>query len=789
MAIRLKNVSIKEYWILVAFLAVLCVSLSRYVMNGEPRTVASGQPTESIALYDGVTVIQPLTITQDMNWRGGHYALWFTRASEGSGGTLRFTLAQGSHVEEKAIALSELSENGYFPLPLTMTALTGGQASLTLETEGVEQGALSLGCGRDYYGFGETLVNAQKSGYTLAQEYRWHITDWEYGLRLCCYLLVAAGCITLFFIVRGVRKTGEESAGRCLAVFGVLTGIFFAMYFIYDSSILIEPTYAEAVSNFLKYAREESFLSNLLITDAGYLPLFQRLITLFFMKILRIPAHTALYVMQLTACLCCCMIWAFFVLSPFQRLLHLPQRVLFCFLMMGVCFYKETLFFTNFVYWGVLLLLLVMISDMERWNGAVSIMITLVCCLICLSKGVYVIFFPFMAVCLLLFFKSMGRREKGYAFFVMAAAILQMVYSFGGNGDGAGWMRSAENMGQLGFWFKLAVRVCVDVTVYFFTCLGAYAEKLQKILPILTVLVCLAVVGGFVYQIVLPLIRKEKIADKWRILYALVLFQFATCAFYRITVKSVPAEWEEVFRMFSEQPGDKYEIFSTVTAFLIWVVLFSILGDSYRRGREKESGKVYAAGRMTPELCGTMLLAFLCILCCPRLQLTGIGRSEVSDGRTYEGNIDTGWQQAKEVILKDAFFVPAREEFWSYSKNVTVYQLGEERYFEESYGVNLGAMEEGYRSEYTLEEDMRAENVIELWVQTPERIWTSPCHVTLLDAQNNVLQEAVQFTADRNRRMGFYFAEPVNGMRTMRFTDEEGKEVYIDDYVCWITAW
>lgn len=774
MGVKLRLASAGKYLFPAVFMVILCMSLSRYIVNGEPRFVAMEPPAEeSIALYDGVMIVQPLTITQDMNWRGGHYALMFTQVAEGCTGELLLNLTQGNHIENVSVKLSELSENAFIPMPLTMTALTAGQASLSISTKDVERGDLSLGCGRDYYGFGEALVNTQTSGYTLAQEYHWHITDWEYKLRLCCYLLVVAGCAGLLFLIRSIEGAGQETAGKCLAVFAVLTGVFFAMFFVYDSSILIEPTYAEAVSNFLKYAREESFITNLLMTDAGYLPLLQRLITLFFVKVLRIPAHTALYAMQLTACLCCCMIWSFFVLSPFQRLLRLSQRILFCFLVMTVCFYNETLFFTNFVYWGVLLILLFMISDMERWNPAVYVMVTFVCCLLCLSKGVYVVVLPFMALSLLLFHRSMGRREKVYAFCLMAAALLQMLYSFGGNGDGAGWMRSAKDMRQPVYWLKLAVRVCLDVTAYFFTCLDAHVGKLEKILPFVTILVCAAALAGFVHKVVLPILRKEKIADKWRMLYGLVIFQFAICTFYRITVKSVPTEWKDVLRTFREQPGDKYEIFSAVTAFLIWMVLFSIAGD-------------YCA-----QLCGMAVLALLCVLCCPKLQLTGIGRADVSDSRTYEGDIDAGWQQAKEVIQSDTFFVPAREEFWSYSRNVTVYQVGEERFYEESYGINLGAMEtkEGHRSEYTLGEDMYAENVIEIWVRTPERIWTSPCRLSLFDAQNNILQEAVQFTSDRNCRMGFCFTEPVNGMRSMRFTDEEGKEVYIDDYVCWVTSW
>lgn len=774
MGILRRMISEKKYLFLAVFMVCLLLSLSRYIVNGEPRVVAADDAAgETIALYEGVEVVWPITITEDMNWREGYYALMFTDVLAECTGTLCFRMTQGDYVEEVTLAVSEIPANEFCPLPLTMTALKSGQASLSVSAVGVKQGELALGCGPDYYGFGEAVVNAQATGYTLTQKYYWHITDWEYYCRVACYLFVVFGCLGILLLIRNLKAAEDETPGRCAVVFCIMTGVFLAIFFIYDSSVIIEPTYAEAVSNFLKYAREESFMVNILISDAGYLPLLPRLITIFLITLLRIPAGIALYGMQFTACLCCCMIWAFFTLHPFRGILGISERIIFCFVIMAVCFYDETVFFTNFVYWGILLIFLFVISDMDQWRLSAYSIITLGCSLVCLSKGAYVIMLPFMAVCLLVFWKSMGRRDKVFAFCLMGASLLQMVYSFGGNGDGGSWVDSTGDMGQIAYWCRLLVRVCSDVTGYFFHCLGVYARRLDGIFPVLTVLICGMVVGGFVWRILLPFIRREQIQTKWRILYTLILFQFATSAFYRITVKSVPEEWENVCKVVYEQSGNKYEIFSAVTAFLIWIILFSIIGERY--GRVKTSAVV--------------ILVLSCFLCCPRLQLTGIGNTAVSDSRTYEGDIGAGWKQTSKLILNDEFFVPVRENFWSYCKNVTVFQVGEERYFEESQGINLGNMEEGYRSEYVLDEGMSAENVIEVWIRTPNRIAVSLCRATLLDAQGNVLQESTQFTSDRNFRTGFWFSEPVNGIKTIRFTDEEGQEVYIDDYICWITAW
>lgn len=763
--------------ILAVFLVVLLLSLARYAANGEPRIVSSdesgaesGETGVSMPLYDGLALSWPLTITPDMNWRDGHYAVKFSRIAEKCDGFLQIKLEQDDFRDEVTVNVCEIRPGEFYPLPLEMKALESGQAFITVATEGVAEGEVELACGMDYYGFGEMSTTDGKSlGYTPVQQYYWHITDMEYRVRIACYLLAVLGCIGLFILT--ASGTADEGRGRCLAVFGVLTATFLAMFYVYDSSILLEPTYAEAVSNFMKYAREESLVSNLLIADAGYLPLFPRLITLFFIKVLRLPAADALYAMQFTGCLACCMIWAFFVLYPFKGLLRLPYRILFCFMVMAACFHAETLFFTNFVYWGILLILLFLISDLTKWSRIGYWGITAVCVLICLSKGAYVIMLPFMALYLLLFWRGLSKRGKIYGFVIMGAALLQMLYSFGGSGDGGSWISSGGGAGQASFWLKLVCRVCMDGASYLVLFLGRYGERIGGLLPFLAVSVCILAAAGLIRKIILPVLHKEAVEKGWRALYALLLFVFASSAFYRITVKEVPAGWSRVLGMSYTAPGDKYEIFCAVAAFLIWIVVLSMVR------------------RETIQTVAVAVFALLMFCCMPRLQLKGFGGTEISDGRIYASDISAGWQQSRQLIDGSSFFVPVREEFWCYSRNATVYQLGEERYYEESAGFNLGDMDERYRSAFTLDEDMPADNVIEVWIRRPDRIAVSPCKAVLLDEEDNVLQEAVQFTSERNGMTGFFFPEPVNGMKTVRFMDETGRPVYFKDYICWVSAW
>ena len=767
-----------EYIVLLVVVLLFLLSLSRYCMQGEPVCVESDDGVQKeLFLSDGEELCQPLTITEEMNWWQGEYGLRFLLIPAESDGTICFQLKQNQEIpEEERVSLSELAamqkecggsseEGDFIPVPLHFTKFAAGEASLLITTENVSEGELSIACGTDYYGFGETLVNEQGIGMTLFQRYSYHILNGELRLRLICLGLVAVGLIGLCLLVKGK----EESRKRCNAVFWVLSATFLAVFYIYDSSVMIEPTYAEAVTNFMKYAREEGFFRNLLITDAGYLPLFPRLITLFYIKVVRLPAADALYFMQMTACVICSMMWAFFCLYPFRKYMSLPLRVVFCLLVMAVCFHQETLFFTNFPYWGILLILLTLLSEMKEWSKIQFGTLILLGALFCLSKGAYAVILPFMLLYLCFFYTELTKRRKLFGLCMTGAALLQLLYSFGGNGEAESWIR-AEQMGQLSYWMKLLCRILLDMTDYLCIWAGKYITGFGRGYVLVAVVFVILSVVGFVWKVLLPKCRQETVEEKWVVLYSMLLFLAITVAFYRITTKAVPENWGEIFKASFAQAGNKYEIFCDVAA-----LLFLMVGISYAADFNK--GK-------------WMLLLFL-VFCFtgPRLQLRGIGGVEVSDQRIYEGNLNTNWRQTKEIINRDAFFIPVRGDWWSYSRNVTVFQVGEESYYEESQGTNLGMMEPGYRSSYTIEEGMPSGNLIEVWIDRPNRLTDMAYKIQLLNEQGKVLQEVSQFGGNGNRKVGFVLDSPINGVKTIQFLDENGKEIYIDDYICWIAAW
>ena len=772
-----------ESIVLTAGLMLMLLVLSRYIVNGEPVDVRSdeAETAVSLALSDGMEIRQPVTITEEMNWRQGYYALRFAKCDPAGNGQVYLKVEQEGIQETAVIPLSEIRAGEWIrPDGLDFGKLACGEAVLSLTTEGVREDELAVAAGPDYYGFGIMDYNGVRQDLTLAQAYHYHITGTEYRVRLLCYGIVILCAAALTLLASG-RHAGSRAG--CLAAFSVMTVMFMAVIFILDSSIYLEPVYAEAVTNFLQYAREEGVAANLLITDAGYLPLLPRLITLFYVKVLRLPSAYVLYFMQATACLLCSMIWSFFVLYPFEGFMRLHNRILWCILVMLTCFCEETMFFTNHAYWGIYLLLLLLAVDLECFPKWIYAGLAVYGALICLSKGTYVVMLPLMILYLFLFRKSIGRRDRVFAWVVGGASLLQLLYSFSGQGDGGSWIDTAS-MGQIGYWLRLVGRVFAEFAAYLLIPLGKYVQRMSGLVLLSAAVILIFLAADFIRTVLFPLARRERIAKERVVFYTVVMFQLIVSAFYLVTVRPVPDSWSGIGKVVMRQMGHKYEIFSDAGGFMLLLTGAALLRTQGTRGR-RETKPAAFCGRY-----GILGLFFLFCLTNPVMKLTGWADAKVSDGRIYAGGINAGWKECRDLISEDAFFIPVRADNWGYSRNSTLYQVGTEVYFEEVAGVNLEETVPGYHSVYEMKDSVpEPQNVIEVMIDRPVRIDRPVCRVLLMDAEENVIAEADSLGAARNKKCIFRLDGPVNGVKTIRFTDEDGDPVYYKDYIAWVCAW
>lgn len=781
-----------ECLVLAAGLLLILLVLSRYVVNGEPVDVKSDEAEISIELpvCDGMEILQPLIITEEMNWRQGYYALRFAHCDADGEGRIIYTVTQGETVQTGNLALRDIRAGAWTQLDeMSPGRLECGEAVLSLRTQGVTEGALAIAAGPDYYGFGIADYNGVKQDLTLAQAYHYHITGMEYRIRLFCYGLVAL-CAVMLVLLTGNGRIGER--GKCLAVFGILTVLFMAVIYLLDSSIYLEPTYAEAVTNFLQNAGEKKLTENLLITDAGYLPLLPRLITLFFVKVIRIPSAFALYLMQMTACLICSMIWSFFVLHPFEGLMKLSGRILWCMLVMLTCFCEETIFFTNHAYWGIYFLLLMMLADLKAFPGWIYAGLTIFGALFCLSKGTYAVVLPLAVLAMVFFYRSMDRREKVFLCTIGAAAFLQILYSFSGQGDGGGWI-SASAGGGIAWWFRLICRVFVEFTAYLLLPFGRYGGQLPVMVLLLTLVTLGFLAFRFIGKILLPWLRRETVGRPRRNFWFIVMYQMIVTAFFLMTVKSVPDAWDRLGYVYFGQMGRKYEIFSDIGFFMLLLTGSMMVRQAVVSGvMDVKSAADKGILRSICGICGRYgILALTAVFCLtnPVMQLKGWAKAETSDKRTYAGNINAGWWECKDMLQDGAFFMPVRGDNWGYSRNVTIHQVGTDVYFEETSCMNLEEQIPGYQGFYEIKDETQAQQLIGVMIDRPQRIRNTDCRVRLLDAEDRVIAEAAQADSGRYKKCRFTFDVPVDGVKKIAFTDGDGKPIWFKDYIAWVRAW
>lgn len=782
----------RECLVLAAGLLLILLSLSRYVVNGEPVDIRSDTEKTGIELplSDGMEIMQPLTITEEMNWRQGYYALRFAKCDAAGEGQVVYTVEQGETVQTGSLALRDIKAGKWTRLDkMALGRLECGGAILRLRTQGVAVGALAVAAGPDYYGFGSVDHNGAKQDLTLAQAYHYHVSGMEYRIRLICYAFAALCAVMLVAVIHSGR-IGER--GKCLAAFGIMTVMFMALIWILDSSIYLEPTYAEAVTNFLQNAREKKFLENLLITDAGYLPLLPRLITLFFVKVIRIPSAYALYLMQITACLLCSMIWSFFVLHPFQSLMKLSGRILFCILVMLTCFCEETLFFTNHAYWGIYFLLLMMLADLKAFPRWIYAGLTVFGALFCLSKGTYAVVLPLAVLAMVFWHRLMDGREKIFLSTVGAAAFLQLLYSFSGQGDGSGWI-SAASEGGIGYWFRMLCRVFVEFTAYLLLPLGKYEKHICVVILFLTPVVLVLLAVCFEKTVVLSLLHRETVSRPWRNFWLASMYQMIVTAFFLVTVKPVPNDWKSMGNVAFRQMGHKYEIFSDIGFFMLLLTGSILLRQTGQSAAE--DAKSAAGNGIRHDICeicgryGILLLTAVFCLTNPVMQLKGWAKAEISDARGYAGDINAGWWECRDVLYQGSFFIPVRGDNWGYSRHATICQVGTDIYFEETSCINLEEEITGYHSFYEVQEETQAQQMIGVVIDRPQRIGRTDCRVRLLDAEDRVIAEAAQADSGRYKKCRFVFDEPIDGVKKITFVDGNGKPIWFKDYIAWVSAW
>lgn len=353
------------------------------------------------------------------------YGIMFATYNRKNIGLIKIQILQKDNVIEEIVDVSKLKDNAYYYLKMKFSKLKEGEALLKITgINGKEGQSVSLHRSSDII-YGELIQNNSKTNKSLLHDIKFYeINNTVKGQYF--FLLLS---IILFSL--GIRITFKSNKSKSYKYLYLVT-----IFLIYSLVSIKAPVltfkaepYAEQIFNFLYNGKKYGFFQNLFIMDAGYLPLFQRLIGLVIIKFVHNTKFSVI-LMSNVAVLYVAMIVSVFTLENYKKYGSRIYRFLIS-LVLGVFNlvpYGESHSFINFGYMNIILLFYISLLDLKKLKKKNFIAIMVLTFLLCLSKSHTIVLLPICVIILIIFWKFLIKREKIFLSVINFASLIQIIY-------------------------------------------------------------------------------------------------------------------------------------------------------------------------------------------------------------------------------------------------------------------------------------------------------------------------------------------------------------------------
>lgn len=753
-------------------LIIVILSTSKYCSGGEKYIFETNAADEMLHLKQGDKISQQIIIDKKSKWKKDSYAIRFSPDSDRpENGTYKLEISQEGEVKQQYFEKQQntyTEDNWYAFHGFDYSKLEKGNAIISLE---VTAGSADVCIVENRYNIPDCFLNGTDMNKTLVQKYAVSYVNAEYILRLILYMAL----IVLLFGMGYILVTCTESKLICNVIQSGLICSFLIFIYIYNSSFYLEPTWAEAVTNFMSNASTQSILKNFTLPEAGYLPAFQRLMSVLFIKILHVQPYYALFLMQFSAYFISGYMLSFFVKKNFQNYICLKGRFIISLMLMIQMIDFETLTFINFYVYGIFVILLFFISDTNAWTKTEYIWITVISCLCCMAKGQYVVILPFMIVSFLLFYKNMNKREKTYMFFIALSSAVQCIYSFWSpSAGGTKWIDHTESASQNNYFVKLFCELIRDIPNIFLFIFEQNIHFLNGISILFMIAFWVAVII-FAVKIFMPEYKKQQMDQDIKNLGMMLIFICGQRLFFRLSVYGV-SEYDicsdEFWSFFSVSPGYRYEVFGIFTVCVCFLI--------FMKGLMKKSRYI---GK-------TAIAAFVfCVMMSNlRLQIKGIGTDAYSDNREYISGMNSEACLIRDMEKKESVAVPIRPEPWLYLKNADMYYIGADILNLNVDMISDVSVEKGKVRLYDFGNMDHKSGIWQIFIKKLNLVDNCKYIVRLTDQDGNLIAESRQDNTEYQKIVSFSFEDEVHGVDGIQILNERGEEVWIENGIYLVSS-
>lgn len=304
--------------------------------------------------------------------------------------------------------------------------MRGGAKEILLTITGKDvKGNIAVCLSQDIDNLGALSVNGKEQECVLTSRIACTIKNyvWDGNFKW----LIAIYTSVALLIIGFVRNEEDSKNNRLLFATSIILSIL-GMYILVPYLFRC-PQIAENVLNFYYLTSKYSVWNCLFMSDAGYLPLGQRLIAIIFIKVLGLGVDS-LYYMQATGIILDAIMAATICLYTFRNLGTRTTRFAVSLLVTALFANSLVSTFFDFIYMGYFFILLCIMGNIKELKKWQFIIICTASIIICLSKGLYSVFFPFGIIVLLLCRDILILREKIYILCLTLSSGTQLLYAF-----------------------------------------------------------------------------------------------------------------------------------------------------------------------------------------------------------------------------------------------------------------------------------------------------------------------------------------------------------------------
>ena len=409
-------------WIFFLIMGIVIPGISYIIGNLDKKVATNYYNSEITQEIDKNSKITQKIYIPGKIYRLGLRVETYSRINQGR---IKVVLEQGKYKDEKIIYAYTLKNREINNIDFNFHGLKEGEATLKVEgIDGEKGNIISLYYSNDT-SLGNVIENNAAINKGLVLEMQYYKFD-----RIVMFQILFLGLTVLCFLK--IFKLSKEENKNSNKIY-IFTS--FMIFFLINVKIPIltfnAQPYYETLNNFMISAVHKNVLDNLFISDVGYWPLFQRIITLFIVKIFGFNLKLSIYLMQNIGIYIITLIGSIFVLKDYKKYGNILFRLCIAVILGGGVTFTSSIeghYFFNFVYYGIGGIVLISLLNFENLSKRKYLVFLLFTFFICISKAYYVTLIPIGILILTIFYKKIKKREKIFIFTVVLSSFLELLY-------------------------------------------------------------------------------------------------------------------------------------------------------------------------------------------------------------------------------------------------------------------------------------------------------------------------------------------------------------------------